>query len=232
MEIQTIIVEDDLMAQTALTRFCEITPELLLKSTCSNGREAFDYLSNNEVDLILLDVEMPDINGLELLDKLAYLPQIIMTTGNTEYAYEAFEYNVTDFLKKPISQARFQKAIQKVIDFHERVQQSALSSASKEIYIKSDGKLIRLEYDNILYFENVGDYVKVICEESSHVIYGALKAIDHRLSHPRFLKVHRSFIVNLDKIVDIQDNSIVIAKKVIPISRAHKSLLINSLNVL
>lgn len=220
------------MSQKALTHLCNQSPQIALQSTCSNGGEAINYVNDHKVDLLLLDVEMPEMNGIELLENLSYFPHVIMTTGNTEYAYEAYEYNVTDFLKKPIIPSRFQKAINKVVETHSRIEQYAQTSLGKEIYIKTDGRLVRLEYDQILYFENVGDYVKVITADNSYIIYGALKAIDKKIKNSRFLKVHRSFIVNLDKIVDIEDNSIVIDKKVIPISRAHKPLLLNSINLL
>ncbi len=100
------------------------------------------------------------------------------------------------------------------------------------MYLKSDGKLIRVPYSDVLYFENVGDYIKVITSNGNYVIHGALKSIDARLSYPRFFKVHRSYIVNLDYIKDIEDNTLVIDKKVIPISRAHKPTLLKSLNIL
>ena len=120
----------------------------------------------------------------------------------------------------------------KVWERHRRINEVALSSAATELYVKSDGKFVRLPYNEILYFENVGDYIKVISERGMHIIYGALKALAEKLSYPRFLKVHRSYIVNLDKIVDIEDNSLVIGKKVIPISRAHKPIIMNSINII
>ena len=148
------------------------------------------------------------------------------------YAYEAIEYEITDFLKKPITKLRFDKAVEKAIRRAEMLNSIALSSESSEIYLRTDGKLIRIPYEDILYFENVGDYIKIITDRGNFVFHGALKNIDARINHPRLLKVHRSFIVNLDKIIDIQDNNILINKKVIPISRAHKPILLNNLNIL
>jgi len=220
------------MARESIKRLCEKIEGISFVEAIEDGQAALKYLSENSIDLIFLDVEMPGISGLELIDKLPYLPQIVITTSNTEYAYDALEYEVTDFLKKPITFPRFSKSVEKAFTHQKQLDQRSHLSAQKELYVKSDGRLIRLDYDDILYFENVGDYVKVMTTNSNHIIYGALKAIDEKLVHPRFLKVHRSFIVNLDKIVDIEDNSIVIAKKVIPISRAHKPVLLRSLNII
>lgn len=232
MGIRTILIEDNLMEAAVIEQYCSNQESIDLISTFSNGTEALSYLDQNEVDLLFLDVEMPDMTGLELIDRISYLPQIIITTANKEYAYDAFEYEVVDFLKKPIALSRFAKTIEKVIGNHEMRNKVALSSAATELYVKTDGKYIRVPYSDVLYFENVGDYIKVITNNGMHIIYGALKTLAQKLSYPRFLKVHRSFIVNLDKIVDIEDNSLVIGKKVIPISRAHKPVIMNSINII
>lgn len=232
MVLQTIIVEDELMARKSLIRLCENHAHIELLHAFENGKEAHEYLIENSVDLILLDIEMPIMSGLELLESLSYLPQVVITSSKKEYAFEAFEYDVADFLPKPSNQIRFAKAIEKAIDRYQRFSAIANSSAENELYIKEDGRFTRLPYDKILYFENVGDYIKVITDERAHVIYGTIKGLDQKLSYPRFLKVHRSFIVNLDKIKDIEDNTLVINKKVIPVSRAHKPVLMNSINII
>lgn len=232
MNIRTIVIEDNMMEAAVLKQYCTTYDKIDLVAHFSNGAEAISYLAKNEIDLVFLDIEMPDMTGLELMDQLSYYPQIIITTGNKEYAYQAYEYEVVDFLKKPIPLTRFTKTIEKVQYNHEMKNKVALSSAATELYVKADGKYIRVPYSDILYFENVGDYIKVITSNGMHVINGALKALAERLSHPRFLKVHRSFIVNLDKIIDIEDNSLVIGKKVIPISRAHKPVIMKSINII
>ncbi len=230
--MKTILVDDNLMEIEALKSYCQSSSDIELAGVFQNAQQAMSFLNKEEVDLMFLDVEMPEMTGLELIDNLSYLPQIVLTSSNREYAYEALEYEVTDFIKKPILLKRFQKAMEKVEERHRRINEVALSSAATELYVRSDGKLVRLPYDEILYFENVGDYIKVISERGMHIIYGALKTLADKLSYPRFLKVHRSYIVNLDKIVDIEDNSLVIGKKVIPISRAHKPLVISSINLI
>lgn len=232
MILNSISIDDELLARKTINRLCEKSQHINLIDSFEEGHSALAFLKENEVDLIFLDIEMPGLTGIELLDQLTTIPQVIFTTSNKEYAYDAFEYDVTDFLKKPLVPIRFEKAVEKAIEREERIKAAALSSSRSELYIRTDGKFIRVPYDEILYFENVGDYIKIITEEKAHVFYGALKTIDSRLNHPRLLKVHRSFIVNLDKIKDIEDNTLVINKKVIPISRAHKPILMKSLNVL
>ncbi len=232
MSLKTIIIDDDLMAIKYVEKLVEKKEELELISTFDDPQKGLEFLHNNQIDLLFLDIEMPGLTGIELIEQLTTLPQIIFTTGNRQYAYDAFEYDVTDFLKKPILPVRFEAAVEKAVARQEQLGKIASYSASHELYIRTDGRLIRLPYKEILYFENVGDYVKVITERGNHVIYGALKAIDEKLTHPCFLKVHRSFIINLDKVKDIEENTVVIEKKVIPISRAHKPILMNAINLL
>jgi len=231
-QLNCIIVEDELMARKSLGTLCSKVDKLQLAESFVSADEALNYLEQNEVDLIFLDIEMPGLSGIEMLDQMAFIPQVIFTTGNKEYAYDAYEYEVTDFLKKPITQPRFLKAIDRAMARKQQLDIVAHTSAQHEIYIRADGKFIRVAYKDILYLENVGDYVKVLTKQGNHIIHGSLKSIDARILHPRFLKVHRSFIVNLEHIVDIQDNSIVIGRKVIPISRAHKPILMKSINIL
>lgn len=220
------------MARKSLSVLCGKMDRLKVVDSVESANDALPILSEKEIDLIFLDIELPGISGIELLDKLSVIPQIIFTTGNEEYAFAAYEYDVTDFLKKPITFPRFAKAVDKAIQRQDQLYAIASESARHEIYIKTEGRFVRIPYEDILYIENVGDYAKVHTTTTSHLIHGSMKSIDSRILHPRFLKVHRSYIVNLDKIVDIEDNSLVIRKSVIPISRAHKPLLMKSINIL
>jgi len=231
-QLKCVIVEDEIMARKSLIKLCEKVDRLQLVQAFENADDALKALNENQIDLIFLDIELPGISGIEMLEKMSVIPQVIFTTGNKEYAYEAFEYDVTDFLKKPITEIRFHKAVEKSIFKQEQLDAVATASARNEIYIKSDGRYIRIPYSEIQYFENAGDYVKVVTEADQHIIHGSMKSINTRIQHPRFLKVHRSYIINLDKIVDIQDNTIVIKKSVIPISRAYRPILMNTINIL
>lgn len=231
--IHTIIIEDELMARKSLENLCSKYNRINLVGSYENAEAGLQKIKEDAtLELILLDIEMPGMSGLELLEKIPYLPQVIFTTGNKEYAYEAYEYDITDFLKKPVSADRFEKAMQKVTSIKDQRNAIATSSAEHELYIKSDGKYIRLAYDDIYYFENVGDYIKAATAHGSYIFYETMKGLDQKISNPRFLKIHRSYIVNLGKIKDIEDNTIVIEKKVIPVSRAYKGVLMSSINLI
>jgi len=227
-----IIVEDEMMARRSLETLCRKNPHLNLLGAYDTGAAAIDAFTDKSVDLILLDIELPDMSGLDVLGALPLLPQVVFTTGSKEYAYDAFEYDVTDFLAKPIAQPRFVKAIEKVVSRHLQLNSIAKTSAAAECYVKVDKTYIRLPYSEILYFENIGDYVKVVTTSGSHLIYSSLKSISAKVGDPRFLKVHRSYVVNLRKIKDIEDQTLVIGEKVIPVSRAHWPILLKSIHIL
>lgn len=232
MQIRTLIVEDELMSRKSLEKMCQKTDLIDLVASCENASSALLELEKSEIGLLFLDIEMPGLSGLEMLEKMTYFPQIVFTTSKKEYAFEAFEYDITDFLRKPILFPRFQKTLEKVEENILQLNKTANFSSLNEMYVKQDGRLIRVPYKEVLYFENVGDYIKVFTENGNYIIYGALKSIDARLDYPGFIKVHRSYIVNLEKIKDIEDNTLVIEKKVIPISRAHKPTLLKTINIL
>lgn len=231
-QLKCLIVEDEIMARKSLIKLCEKVDRLQLVQAYENADDALNGMDDNQIDLIFLDIELPGISGIEMLDKMSVIPQVIFTTGNKEYAFEAYEYDVTDFLKKPITQGRFHKAVEKAITKQDQLDAIATASARNEIYIRTEGKYIRIPYSDILFFENFGDYVKVITHQGNHIIHGSMKSINTRIKHPRFLQVHRSYIINLDKIVDIEDNTIVIEKSVIPISRAYRPILMKTINIL
>jgi DNA-binding LytR/AlgR family response regulator len=207
---------------------------LLGSFDCAETALTFLETASELPDLVFLDVEMPGLNGMEFLDRSPVLPLIVFTTSSADYALDAFEYNATDFLKKPITMPRFAQCVQRASEAQIQKKQhtEAALERANEVYVREDGRYRRVAFDDILFFENVGDYVKLRTQYGQHTIYGALKSIDEKLQDPRFLKVHRSFIVNLDKIKDIEENSLVIEKSVIPVSRAHKASLLARLRIL
>ncbi len=236
MKLKCVIVDDELMARLSLERLCEKREELEILGIFDQPTECLNFLRQQVIDLLFLDVEMPGLNGLELLDQLSYMPAVILTTSKTEYAFDAFQYQVTDYLKKPISLPRFMQAVDKVIEKRGSVKTTAPAAVKEadvnEIYVKTEGRYIRIVYDNILYIENVGDYVKIRTATGSHIVYATMKNLEEKLNPKYFFRVHRSFIINLSKIVDIEESNLVIADKVIPISRANKPELLEKLNIL
>ncbi|MFY7827224.1 MAG: LytR/AlgR family response regulator transcription factor [Flectobacillus sp.] len=230
MKLRCIIVDDEVMARKSLQKLCEQHSALELIAICENVQQALKVLEQNEIDLIWLDVEMPEMTGFDLLEKITTTTtQVILTTSKIEYAYDAFQYQVTDYLKKPITGPRFNLAVEKVLDLRQK--KDSPQQQHNEIYIKHEGRYIRLPYSDIQFVENIGDYVKIYTSKQAYIIHTTMKSLEEKLGK-QFLRVHRSFIVHLDKIVDIEENNLVIANKVIPISRANKSELMNRLNML
>jgi DNA-binding LytR/AlgR family response regulator len=228
MRFTSLIVEDLKPAADHLRKHCERSGIIDLKGHFLCAENALEYLSGNLVDLVFLDVEMPGMSGFEMLDQLVYRPQVILTTSKTEYAYNAFEYKVCDFLKKPFSYDRFAEALQKV---EVRKRQSE-GEEEEQIFIKVDGKLVRLKYDDILFMESMGDYVKFVTADRKFITHNTMKNLEAKFSGQSFLKVHRSYIVNLNAIDDIQDNMLYIKGNQIPVSKAHKGAIIDRIHLL
>jgi DNA-binding LytR/AlgR family response regulator len=229
MKYTSIIVEDLQAAAEFLKKFCDRSGIVDVEGHFLNAEEALGYLSGNLVDLIFLDVEMPGATGFDLMDQLVYTPQVILTTSKTEYAYDAFQYNVTDYLKKPFTYQRFLEAIQKV---QKKSEQDGAASEQDHLFIKADGKLIRLKNDEILYIESMGDYVKFVTPEKKYISHNTIKNLETKVNPQRFLKVHRSYIVNLSRIDDIQENVLFIRGNMIPISKAHKARVMQKINII
>jgi len=235
MSLTCVIVEDLQVAADFLVRCCQKSGQIDVKGHFTNAEEALLYLNVNTVDIIFLDVEMPGSSGFELLDQLIYSPKVILTTSKTEYAYNAFEYKVTDFLKKPFTYQRFTEAVQKVIDAAEPAPSNGTNGenqGSDHIFIKSDGKLVRLKYEDILYIESMGDYVKFVTLDKKYITHNTIKSLEEKVNKQLFMKVHRSYIINLLKIDDIRENDLFIKGIEIPISKAHKSEVLRRLNII
>ena len=236
INIKVILIDDDLVSLTILENFCRKSGRVEVAGTFNDPAQALDFLKTNIIDAVFLDVEMPGLSGFELLDRLTYLPRIILTTSKTDYAFTAFQYEVTDYLKKPITYDRFIRSINKI---EETMTPAAIpdkeemgGAGQKDIFIRSDGKLVRLSMDDLLYVECIGDYVKYISADKKIVSHATMKSVMEKLDPTIFLKVHRSFIVNTRKIKDIQDNTLVINGNLIPISRSNKAEVMQRLNIL
>lgn len=226
--MKCIIVDDDQMSRVSLELLCKKIEDIEVQAIFSNGIDALNWLRDNETDLIFLDIEMPDLSGMDLVKSVESLPQIVFTTSHTEYALEAFEYKITDFLPKPIQFPRLLKAIERVEEINGNVKRES----QNEIFIRVDGRFVRLDLSQILYIESLGDYVTFVTDSKKYIVHSTLKNIDDKIHNDHFLKVHRSYIVNLTKVVDIEETNLVIKDKVIPISRAHKPLLLKRIRPL
>lgn len=230
-----IIIDDDDLSRRVIEEFVKRTEYLTLTQSFAGPVEAINYLKQgNEIDLIFLDIEMPEMSGIEFLTTLARPPQIIIVSSKEKYALEAFEYSVTDYLLKPVTYARFFKAVNKAFDVFANTRHDI--DAEKEIFIKKNSSLVRLKYNDILWVEALENYVVINATTDKFTIHFTMKAIESQLPATRFKRVHRSFIVNISRIASIEDNSIIIkladGKKVIPIGKSYRDKLLKEINLM
>lgn len=230
-----IIIDDDKLSRRVIEEFINKTESLSLCGSFSTAVEAINFLKQQEnIELIFLDIEMPEMSGIDFLDTLKNAPQIIIISSKGKYAIDAFEYDVTDYLLKPVAYARFYKAVDKVLG---RAQRTNLSQASKdEIFIKKNSSLVRLKYDDILWVEALENYVIFNTFNDKFTIHFTMKAVEQKLPTSKFARVHRSFIVNTNSIKEIDDNAIIVktvdGNKSIPIGKSYRDKLMNDLNLI
>ncbi len=224
-----LIVDDEDISRKILEKFIAQTDSLRLSGSCSNAIEAVRLLRSEEIDLIFLDIEMPEMSGIELIETVKEIPQIIFVTAKENYAVEAFEHNVTDYLLKPITYARFLKSVDKAVEFYNK---QGESGSPGYIFVKVDSKLLKLDLADINFVEAQGDYVQLHTRKGKHLIYSTMKHIEAKLPKKEFARVHRSFIVRIERIADITENNLMIEKQIIPIGEKYKSDLLRKLNIL
>jgi DNA-binding LytR/AlgR family response regulator len=230
MTLNCVIIEDLKVAADYLVRCCEKSGRIEVKGQFPDVSSALEFLNSNTVELLFLDVEMPGATGFELLDNIAYKPKVILTTSKEKYAYNAFQYHVADFLKKPFTYNRFIEALDKIAVSEEAP--ASKSNAANHIFIKSDGKLVRLNNDDILFIESMGDYVKFVTADKKYVTYNSIKNLEEKVNKDCFMKVHRSYIINLLKIDDIRENDLFINGIEIPISKNLRADVLKRLTIL
>ncbi|MFP4229465.1 MAG: LytR/AlgR family response regulator transcription factor [Salinivenus sp.] len=255
--LHCLVVDDDSTAQTLLSRYVNRHAALQLVDVCDGAVEAANVLSSRRVDLLLLDVEMPEMSGLELLETLDDPPAVVLITGSEEYAVDAFDLSVTDYLVKPVRYARFLKAVDRV--------QSRLSSASPSsngvgpppgdtapgtapsdeaegmltrahmpdhAFLNVGDRLVRVAFDDIQFVEAKGDYKLVSTASDQHMIYSTMKELEERLPSDAFMRVHRSYLVRLDQIEEIEGDILIIGGHELPIGPSYRQDLIDTIQTL
>jgi len=226
MKLRTIALDDEPLALKLVTGYIRKTSFLELVGEFDNPLDAIDFLSEDLVDLIILDIQMPDLSGIEFTKVLQDPPKIILTTAFEKYAVEGFKLNAVDYLLKPFSYQEFLAAVQKAkkqIDL-EQAALPSLNANNQFLFLKSEYKIRRIKFDEILYIEGLKDYVKVYLETEAKPIMSinSVKSLEQKLPADRFMRVHRSYIVNLDKIDLIERSRIVFGKIYIPVSDQYK----------
>jgi two-component system response regulator LytT len=226
--MKCIIIDDEKMARVILKTLCNEIQSLEVLEDFPNAIEAIKYLNKNRVDLIFLDIHMPGFNGLDFIRSLKNPPKIILITSDPNFAI--------DYLLKPLQFDRFKKAIEKSKTKNLTLASNETNSSRKAIendfYISIDRRLIKIDLPSIYLIEAKGDYIKIKTENKDYIVHSTLKKIEEKLPDSLFLKIHRSFIINLKKIIDIEDNSVLIKKDVIPVSRSKRPELMKRLDLL
>jgi len=233
-----IVVDDEEMARVIIEQLLSEYSNLILVNKFSNAIEAIKYLNHNTVDMIFLDIHMPDFSGFDFIQTIKNPPKIVLTTSDGNFAVEAFDYDcIVDYLIKPITPERFDKAIKKVLLLNETVKlkpgkENTLSDLGNDLYVNINRKLIKINMSVIRFIEARGDYIYINTENKNYTVHSTLKKIEGKLPEDMFLKIHRSYIINTKKIVDIEENNILIDKTVIPVSRAKRPELMKRINLL
>ncbi|GJM32275.1 MAG: DNA-binding response regulator [Saprospiraceae bacterium] len=238
--INVIIVDDEPLAQDVLETYIEKISDLNLVMKCNNALEANEALKNNDIDLMFLDIQMPQITGTDFLKTLKNPPVVIFTTAYPNYALEGFELNALDYLLKPISLERFMKAVNKAQEQIELQQKEGGSPSGKEeeevdyIFVKADKKLVKVNYKDILYIEGLKDYVIIRMDASRVITLQTMKSLEDKLPSQLFRRIHRSFIVNIDRIDAIVGNMVEIVEKNqakhLPIGKNYRDDLLELIN--
>jgi len=235
MKIRCIAVDDEPLALRVIESHVEKLSEVELVAKCSNAIEAFEILKQKDVDLIFLDIQMPELTGIEFLKSLRNPPLVIFTTAYRNYAIYAFELDVLDYLLKPISFDRFLKAINKYYARHEEKHKevknvSVGSTPEKDhIFVKKNKTLVKIHFKDIFFIESLKDYVKIHTPEETHMVKYQISHLEQELPDEQFIRVHKSFIVSTEKIASISPRSVGIGEEKIPIGRNYKEFVLKSL---
>ena len=231
--MNALIIDDNKIARTTIKQLAGKVGDITVVGECSNAMDAYDLLQSQPVDLLLLDIEMSGMSGLELTKNLANKrPVIIFITSKREYAADAFDLNVADYIIKPVTTPRFIQAIDKAREILESNKEEVNVKEDEFIFIRDSNIVRRLKLDGILYAEAMGDYVKLYTPDRFYAIHATLKAVEDRLPASRFLRVHRSYLVAVDKIDTMDAGALIINGKPLPVADAYRTTLNKRMNIL
>jgi len=230
--LKCAVVDDSSLQRLSIVKLIKDHPNLKLVAEYNNAIETKNGLLDTDVDLIFLDIEMPILSGFDLLDNLANKPQIIFVTGKTKYAFKAFDYDAVDYIHKPVNKERFNNAVAKAIKLHDLKVNGTIVEDEDFIFVKSNLKNRKVFLSKLKYIEALGDYVKFVTEKDSFVVLATMKSFEKQLPQDKFLRIHKSYIVNLEKVERYNSKNLEIDKEQIPLSRHKKSDLIEALSAI
>lgn len=235
--IRCIAIDDELLALDLIEDNIKKLPFMEMVKKCKSAFEAMEVMRQEQIDLIFLDIQMPDVSGIQLLKTLKSKPMVIITTAYEKYATEGFNLDVIDYLLKPYSFERFLKAVNKATEYQDlrdkaiiQENQKEAGSTSNYLFVRADYKLVKIELASILYIEGLKDYVKIYLGDKPILTQMSMKALEERLPSKDFVRVHRSFIVAFSKIDFIQKQMLTIGRKEIPISEHYRDQLFKMIN--
>ena len=230
MKLNCVVVDDSSIQRMIIAKLVNNHTNLNLVGDFSNAIEAKGCMSVNDVDLIFLDIEMPVISGFDFLDGLKIKPQIVFITSKAEYAMKAFDYDATDYLQKPIALDRFNSSVKRAMDMH-LLKLDTKEEEGDHIFIKSNLKKLKIFTSKIKWIEAFGDYVRVVTEDDSNLVLSTMKSFESELSNKKFVRVHKSYIINIDKVERFNSKFAEIGLTKIPLSRNKKEDLVKALSV-
>jgi DNA-binding LytR/AlgR family response regulator len=232
--MKCIIVDDNKMSRTMVKQLVEQVSFLELKAECESPLEAFNYLKKEEVDLVFLDVEMPTMSGLELIRNLEKRPIVILITAKKDYAVEAFELNVADYVIKPVTIPRFMAAVDRAKElFENRDQKVMVNEKEKDyIFVRSNSLLTKVRIQDIIYVQALGDYVNIFTKEKRLTVHITLKGMEEKLPRDKFYRLHRSYLTALNHIDNIEEGTAYIGKHPLPIGEQFKKELLRRINLI
>lgn len=235
------IIDDEEINRLTLEHYISLTSSLQLVESMDDALQGLNYFrAGNRVDVLFLDVQMPQLNGLDLLRILPDPPIVILTTAHEDFAVDAFDLRVTDYLVKPFDYARFSRAVQRALLQHATpvaaVAAAApaatlLSPPDNDLFVKVNSKMVRINFDDVLYIEALSDYVVIVTEKQKYIVYTTMKSLDARLPFDHFVRVHRSYILNLRRIEAIEDGAAVVpGGQHVPIGKSYQEAFFGKLN--
>ena len=232
-----IVIDDEETARTIIGYLGENNPNIKIQESFQSAIKAIKYLNQYTVDLVFLDIHMPMFTGLDFIKTIKNPPQIIMTTSDKSFALDAFEYEcIIDYFMKPITQERFDKGVEKALAAYQNVVSTFESPVPDEslhdLYVNIDRRLVKIDIPTIDLIKAEGDYILLKTASQNYMVHSTLKKIVDKLPKDVFFQAHRSYVINTKKIIDIEDNSVLIGKDVIPVSRSNRSELMRRLNLL
>lgn len=225
-----IIVDDDFVSREILKELVQLKKDMNLIGVCKSAAEAMQLIDSEAIDLIYLDIDMPEMSGIDMARSLKNAPLIILVTGNDDFALEAFELQAVDYLLKPVDKIRFLQATDRAYSIFERTQ--GVAASSEFLFVKQGARLVKVVYWEIHYIEAQADYIHMVTADKKFLVHSTMRNMEKKLPRNNFMRIHRSFIINLHHLDEIEDTTAILGKHMVPIGNTYKQRLFRAINAL